>query len=157
HWILLAVVIGLVALAANALGAYVYFYDASHANRIAKGVSIAGVDVGGLRAEAARERVSQRLVPHFNRRFLLPPEDRRFWIAPSRVGLHIDVDRMVTEALKTSRDGNLVDRFLREYRHRPLNRNIPLRIAYRASAVEQIVSRVAKTLNEDPKSAEVTA
>jgi lipoprotein-anchoring transpeptidase ErfK/SrfK len=157
RWILLAVAIGLLALAANALGAWMYFYDASRSDRIAKGVTIAGVDVSGLRAEAARERVSQRLVPHFNRRFLLAAEDRRFWIAPRRVGLRIDVDRMVTEAVKASRDGNIVDRFLREYRHRSLHRNIPLRIAYRAAAVEQIVSRVAKTLNEEPKSAELTA
>jgi lipoprotein-anchoring transpeptidase ErfK/SrfK len=157
RWILLAVAIGLVALAANGLGAWVYFYDASRSDRIAQGITIAGVDVGGLRAQAARERVSQRLVPHFNRRFLLAAEDRQFWITPTRVGLHIDVDRMVTEAVRASREGNLVDRFLREYRHRPLHQNVPLRIAYRGAAVRQIVARVAKTLHEDPGSASLKA
>jgi lipoprotein-anchoring transpeptidase ErfK/SrfK len=156
-WILLAVVIALVALAANALGAYVYFYDASHSDRIAKGVTIAGIDVGGLRADAARERVRQRLVPDLHRRFLLASDDRRFWIKPSRVGLRVDVDRMVTDAVRASRDGNLVDRFMREYRHRPLHRNIPLRIAYRQAAVRQIVARVARTLHEDPKEARIRA
>jgi lipoprotein-anchoring transpeptidase ErfK/SrfK len=88
---------------------------------------------------------------------MLASEDRRFWIAPSRVGLRVDVDRMVTAAVRLSRDGNLVDRFLREYRHRPLHRNVALRIAYREAAVQGIVARVATTLHEDPKEARIRA
>jgi lipoprotein-anchoring transpeptidase ErfK/SrfK len=48
--------------AASAGGAYAYFWDRSNADVIATGVTIAGVDVGSLRAVQARALLDARLV-----------------------------------------------------------------------------------------------
>jgi hypothetical protein len=47
-----------------AAGGGVYAYDSGRETRIAKGISIDSVDVGGLEASAARDRLrAQRLEP----------------------------------------------------------------------------------------------
>src|SRR5262249_7457759 len=60
-------------------------------------------------------------------------------------------------AVRVSRDGSLADRFLREVRHRPVNRDIPLQIAYDQPRVQRIVSSVARLLHVDPESARLKA
>src|SRR5438105_1145028 len=67
-----AVLLGTLALAVNAAAAAVYFYDASQAHTVARGVTIAGIDVGGLSDGKARARLERQLVPRARRTLAIP-------------------------------------------------------------------------------------
>ena len=55
------VLIGVLVLGAGAL----YAYDHGHRDKIAKGVAVAGIDVGGLSAAQARARLDREYLPRF--------------------------------------------------------------------------------------------
>ncbi len=150
-----AVALGLLVLGVNAVAAYVYFYDRSHADRLAKGVTIAGIDVGGLRADAARTRIQRRLVPRLERPFALAYRGRRFVIEPVAAGLSVDVDRMVDTALRQTRHDDLLHRFLRDVRGRPLHASVPLKAAYSPGSVSRFVRRIARSVDRPARSARV--
>src|SRR4051794_10963627 len=90
--------LGIVAFAVNAAAAAAYLYDDSRADTIARGVTVAGVQVGGLTASQARTRLQRDLVPRLEQPIALTWQDKRFVVDPPRARLDVDLDRMVRQA-----------------------------------------------------------
>jgi L,D-transpeptidase catalytic domain/Putative peptidoglycan binding domain len=152
-----AVLLGTLALAVNAAAAAVYFYDAAQAHTVALGVTIAGIDVGGLSEGKARARLERELVPRLRRPLALTWRGRRFVVDPQRAGLAVDVDRMVADAVAAGRTGSLLERFARDIRNRRLHAAIPLRAAYSPASVQRFVRNVARNVDRPARSARVVA
>src|SRR4051795_10033616 len=79
--------LGIVAFAVNAAAAAAYLYDDSRADTIARGVTVAGVQVGGLPASQARMRLQRELVPRLEQPIALTWQDKRFVVDPRRARL----------------------------------------------------------------------
>jgi lipoprotein-anchoring transpeptidase ErfK/SrfK len=152
-----ALALGTLAVAVNAAAAFVYVDDAGRAHTVARGVTVAGIDVGGLPAERARARLRQALVPRLERPLTLTWRGHRFAVDPRRAGLEVGVDRMVADAVAASRRGSLLGRFARDARGRGLPLAIPLRAAYSADSIDRFVERVARTVDRPARSARVAA
>jgi lipoprotein-anchoring transpeptidase ErfK/SrfK len=158
QWVITgAVALGGVAAALNAAAATAYFYDSAHSDTIGTDVTIAGIDVSGLSASAARQRLETVLVPRLEQPLQLFYGGRRFSINPKHARLAVDVDRMVNEAVAASRDGNLIERFVRQVRGTPVNARIRIRAAYTQASVHRFVADVARKVDERPHSAKVIA
>jgi len=156
RWVVVVLVLVGVLFAASVAGATtVYFYDQARSDKLADGVVIAGVDVSGLKTDVAEARVRQALLPPLQTPIELTYGDQRFVIRPDKAGLRVDVSGMVARALEATRDGNVIDRFLREVRNRPLNLNVPLSAAYSQSSVEAFSRWVGRRLGDPAKSASV--
>jgi lipoprotein-anchoring transpeptidase ErfK/SrfK len=156
RWVFVILVLTGVLVAASVAGATtVYFYDHARSDRLADGVVIAGVDVSGLKRDVAAVRVRRALLPRLQAPFELTFRGRRFVIRPTHAGLSVDVDGMVARALTASRDGNVLDRFLREVRDRPLNLRVPLRAGYSRASIEAFSRWVGRRLKEPASSASV--
>ena len=85
-----------------------YAYDSSRDDRIAEGVTVAGVDVGGMRADAAASKLPrERSGPASSARCACAVAGRRFKLTAERAHLVADIDGMVDEAVDRSRDGVL--------------------------------------------------
>ena len=79
------------------------------AGRIHHGVSIAGVDVGGLTEREAEARLRRR-VELLNSRpvfFFGPDRSLRYWLDPHDVAWRPQVERSVAEAMRIGREGGL--------------------------------------------------
>src|SRR4051794_34744806 len=87
-----------------------YSYDSGRENLIAKGVTIAGIDVGGMQREAATQLLQRRLADPLERPIAVKAEHHRFHLSKARSGLTTDVGGMVAEAVTASRQGNLLQR-----------------------------------------------
>ena len=148
----LATVIGL---GLTAVGAYAYSWSRDHEGMIADGVTIAGIDVGGLRADQARELVDSRLGEQLGRPVQLVYGDHRFTVRPARAGLNVDVAKMVDDAVAASRRGGLARRLWRDVRGRKLDRSVSLRAAVSSAHVETVVDHVARVLDRPAKNAAV--
>jgi hypothetical protein len=140
-------------IALTAGGAYAYYWDRGHSDVIAPGVTVAGLDVGGMHAADARALVEQRLGEQLRRPVSLVYDAHRFTIRPSRAGLRFDSGRMVADALAVSRAGGLVHRLTRDLQGRKVMRTIPLRAALSKDHVTTVVDRVARTLDRPAKNA----
>jgi lipoprotein-anchoring transpeptidase ErfK/SrfK len=142
-------------LAASGGAASLYLYDHGRATTIAKGVTVAGVDVGGLEVPAARARVESELGARLRRSVTLVTDRHEFTVRPAAAGLQVDVARMIDDALAASRRGSLWHRAIRDLRGRPVAAAIPLRAALSQAHVETVVDHVASVLDRPAKNAQV--
>ena len=142
-------------IALSAGGAYAYFWDQSRADLIAGGVRVAGIDVGGLRAPAARRLLEAELGRRLSKPVRLVYRRHGFTVRPRHAGLRIDAAHMVEAAIDVSRQGDLAHRFLRDVRGRRLHESIPLAAALSTVHVETLADHVAQVLDRPARNARV--
>jgi lipoprotein-anchoring transpeptidase ErfK/SrfK len=133
-----------------------YGYDTSRDDLIADGVSVAGVDVGGMRADAAAERLRALLGPALERPVRVAVAGQRFKLTSKRSHLVADVDGMVDEALEVTRDGGLPARVWRGLTGGKVNQELEARVSYSDVAVKRFVRRVRRTVDRPPRDADVS-
>ena len=109
---LIFVAVLLVALLAGAVAAVAY--DNSRDDLITSGVTVAGVDVGGMRAGEARRVVAAQLRDPLSRPVVVRHGRQRFRLSAEDAGVRADVDGMIDQAVEASRDGNIVTRVARD-------------------------------------------
>jgi lipoprotein-anchoring transpeptidase ErfK/SrfK len=143
----------LLALVGGAVGAYAY--DSSREDRIAEGVTVAGVDVGGMQVDQARRAVARRLEEPLREPISVARAGRRFNLSAEDAGVKADVAGMVDDALEESRDGNIITRVARDLGGGEENVRVAARISYDEEAVAALVARVEKRMNRPAKDAEV--
>ncbi|HEY2371653.1 MAG TPA: L,D-transpeptidase/peptidoglycan binding protein [Gaiellaceae bacterium] len=152
-WVVTGVLLALAGIAVSGAGASAYFWDRSRADVIAKGVTVGGVDVGGLRAPQARQLLAARFAARLRRPVELIRGAQTFTLRPASAGLTLDVGRMVDDAVAASRSGGLWRRLNRELRGRQLHVAIPLRAALSQPHLERIAQRIARVIDTPSKSA----
>jgi lipoprotein-anchoring transpeptidase ErfK/SrfK len=151
------VLLAIAAVALSAGGAYAYFRESGRADVLASGVTVAGIDVGGLRAAQAQALLEQRLVRPLRRPLRLTYGRHAFTVDPARAGLHVDVAAMVGRALAASRDGGLARRFLRDLQGSPVHAAVPIDATVERTALDRYVDGVASVVDRPAKPAYVVA
>ena len=145
--------VSLVLLAAG--GAAVFAYDASRADVIARGISVGGVDVGGLTPSEARARLARELGPRFDRPLVVAYRGERFTVSPEELRVRPSVDAMVDAALARSRRGNVVSRVVRELRDELVHAELPARVTYSRAALDRLADVAARKLDRPARDARV--
>jgi lipoprotein-anchoring transpeptidase ErfK/SrfK len=151
-WFILVAVV-LFVLIGGAVAAFAY--DSSREDLIAEGVTIAGVDVGGMRAAEARALVKRELQEPLEQPIAVRRGKTRFRLSAQDAGVKADVGGMVDEALRVSRDGSIFSRVARDVTGGEEDAQVSPRVSYSSQAVEQLVERVEGKLNRPARDAEV--
>jgi lipoprotein-anchoring transpeptidase ErfK/SrfK len=147
----LAAVLVLVLLVAGA-----YAYDSSQKDKIADGVTIAGVDVGGLESEQAAAAVRHQLLVPL-RHSLIVGFDGRTWDLPGgKLRVRANVEEAVEEALDDSRDGGLPGRLVRYVTGGNVDKEVSAHVTYSQRAINRFVRRVAAHVDREAKNATVS-
>ena len=133
----------------------VYAYDSARDDLVADGVSAGGVDIGGLRADEARERLEKELARPLARPLWIRHGSERVRLSAKRARLTADIEGMLQEALEKSRDGNVLSRTIRDLKGDELHAELPPRVSYSKKAVKRLVSSIAMRVNRKPVNAEV--
>ncbi len=150
-FILLASLLGL--LIFGSVG--VYAVDAAGEDTIAEGITVAGVDVGGMKTDEAREAVAQQVEAPLQKTVRVTYRKRSFKFDPQRAKVRADVDAMVDEAIDKTRDGNMFSRVVRNITGGEVNADIPVKVTYDQGTVERLVKRVERKLERKPADAKV--
>ena len=150
-FILVAVL--LLALVGGAVAAYAY--DSSRDDVIAHGITVAGVDVGGMHVTQARRTIARELRAPLERPISVVHAGQRFSLSARDAGVHADVSGMVDEALAKSRSGNIISRVARDITGGEENAQVPARVTYDQQAIDALVKRVGNRLNRAARDAEV--
>ena len=143
----------LVVLVGGAVAAYAY--DSSRENLIAEGVTVAGMDVGGLEADQARRLVTRELQEPLQRPIVVRRAKRRFRLSAQEASVKADVGGMVDEALERSRDGSIFTRVARDLTGGEEQAEVPARVSYDQRAVTDLLRRVRAGVNRKARDAEV--
>ncbi len=154
HRSFIAVALGLVILLGGA-GA-VLAYDASQEHTIANGVTIGGVDVGGMSVQTATAKLRAAYARRLSRPLVITYRDRRFVLRPRSVHLSVDVAGSVQQALDRSRQDNLLVRTFRSITGGRIHASIDPDLRYAEPAVLRLVHHVSRTLYVAPHDASVS-
>jgi lipoprotein-anchoring transpeptidase ErfK/SrfK len=151
----IAALIAVLVLIAVVGGAYAY--DSSQKDKIADGVTISGIDVGGLNAEAAAAKVRHKLLSPL-RHSLKVSFDGQTWTLPGkRLEIHADIDAAVEEAIEDSQEGGFPSRLVRYVTSGEVEESITPKVVYSHRAINRFVRRVAEEVNREPENADVEA
>jgi len=133
--------------------AALYLYDRGQRDTIAKGVKIAGIDVGGMSTKAAREKVRGDLTARLQQPIVVAYGKRRFTLHPSTAKVGYDVQATVDEAIARSREGNIIGRSWRSLTGGSVHANLAPKVTYSRPVVRRFVEGVVKELNRAPQDA----
>src|SRR5689334_703060 len=135
---------------------WLYSYDQGRKDTIAKGVTIAGFDVGGMKRSEATALLQRRLADKLERPVVVVAHHHRFRLSTQRSQVRTDVGGMVAEAVDASRQGNLVQRSWRALTGGEVHKTVALKLSYNDRAVRSIVRHIARRINRAPRDASVT-
>jgi lipoprotein-anchoring transpeptidase ErfK/SrfK len=149
------IVVALVVLLLGGLVAGAYAYDSGRDDLIAEGVTVGGVDVGGMRVTEAQAVLERELLRPLDRSLVVKRDDRRFKLTAREARIAADVKGMAASALERSRDGSIVTRVWRGLTAAKVPATLPAEITYSKDAVGRLVRRVQKATDVAPVNAEL--
>ena len=133
----------------------VYVWDSTNKNVIAEGVTIGGVDVGGLEEDAARSQVRTNLVAPLEKTLTVTYGKEDFELTAKELDVRTDIDGMVDEALRVSQDGGLPGRTWRAVTGEDVVHSIEPKLKYSDEEVDQFVNHIGNVIDRDPVDASI--
>jgi lipoprotein-anchoring transpeptidase ErfK/SrfK len=156
RWAPLLIPTTLVAVLAGGSAIAATVYDHGHRDRIAPGVHVGAVDVGGLRAAEARARVAASLKTPLSRRVTVKAGDRHFHLTARQLHEQVNVGALVDQAVALSHHGSLLSRTLHGIRHTPVRASVPVAISFSQPALKTLAARVGAAVDHAAVDAVVT-
>ena len=132
-----------------------FWWDTTYENTISEGVTIGGVDVGGLEAPDAASQVRSNLVAPLDKEVVVRHDGTTYELNPDKISIRADVDGMIDEALRVSQDGGILSRTWRRLSGEEVDHSIEPKIAYSKEAVDQFVETIAADIDAEPVDATV--
>jgi hypothetical protein len=137
------------------LTASAFAYDSARNDRVADGVRVAGVDVGGLGRADAETKLRRDLERRLARPVRVAIAGRRFRLTPERAALVVDVGAMAQDAIDRGRSGGLPARIWRDVSGGHVDADLPTDVSYSDRAVRRFVRRVAGGVDRAPRDASI--
>jgi lipoprotein-anchoring transpeptidase ErfK/SrfK len=149
-------VIGSVLAVIAVLAVAMLIYDHARRDRIAKGVTIDGIAVGGLSDAAARAKIQRQLVGPLNEPVTVRSGHHRWILGPRQAGLTVNVQALVAQALSASREGSIFTRTFRDLFGGSVERDVRLHVGYSLGAVKALTAKVRSGVDRAPRDATVS-
>jgi len=132
-----------------------YAYDSTQKDEIADGVTIGGVDVGGLGESEAAEKVQRKLLAPLKHSLRVGFDGETWELSGEQLKIRADIDAAVEEAVEDSQEGGLPGRLVRYVSGGDVEESITPEVEYSVPAVNRFVRRVAEDINQEPENADV--
>jgi lipoprotein-anchoring transpeptidase ErfK/SrfK len=129
----------------------VVIIDAANADRIADGIRVGTVDVGGLDKAAASKKVAA-IAPAVRRPVTLTYRSRRYVLHPDGVQMRLDVAGTVEAARRRGREG---DPFSRVLGGGGVDASVAPRIAYSRPELQAFLDRVVRRVDRPARDADI--
>jgi lipoprotein-anchoring transpeptidase ErfK/SrfK len=150
-------VAGVLALTSAGVAYAALRYERARSHLVMPGVTIEGIDVGGMSREAAVAAVAAEADRQLSSPLTVTVAGKTWQVTPGRLGQGADIDTAVDEALVAGTDLGLWSRFWHRYRSEPLGVDLPL--AYDVSgetAIRSFVDGIARKVAVAPTDAALT-
>jgi lipoprotein-anchoring transpeptidase ErfK/SrfK len=134
-----------------------YAVDRANSDKIADGVRVGGISIGGLSTDQARHRLEKKLVGPLDKPVTVTFEGKKYVLSQQRLQLHADVSGMVDAALAASRSGGFPARVWRYTTGGSVDREITPEITYSSKALDEFVNQVAHEIDRPAQDATIAA
>src|SRR4051794_25101983 len=132
-----------------------YAYDSSQKDKIAEGITVAGVDVGGMDEAEAIAAVQRQLLAPLRHSLVVSFDGDRWTLPGRKLKLHADVEDAIAQAIDDSQSGGFPGRLLPYLSGGEVDKGISADVTYSKRAVNRFVRRVADEVNREPRNADV--
>src|ERR1700712_1888977 len=143
-----AVLVLIVALVGGA-----YAYDSSQKDKIADGVTVAGVDVGGMDQGEAEAAVRHHLLEPLRHSLKVSYDGESWKLDGAKLKVRADVSDAVEKAVEESQEGGLPSRLVRYVTGGEVDAKIGAGVAYSQRAINRFVRHVAEEIDREPVNA----
>jgi len=133
-----------------------YAIDRVNSDKIADGIQIGGIDVGGMSADQARNRVHARLVKPLDKPVTATYNGTKYVLNPDKLQIRADIDGMIDAALRASQSGGFPTRVWRYTTGGSVDREIAPHITYSSKAIDEFVDNVASDVNTPAQDATIS-
>jgi lipoprotein-anchoring transpeptidase ErfK/SrfK len=137
------------------LAVAVKLYDDGRRDVIAKGVTVGGVDVGGLSHDAARAKLRRVILDPLRRTVVVDHGSKSWRLTAREAKVATNLDATVDDALARSRAGNILQRTYRNVRGERLNTRLEPQVTYSDAAIIRLLDRVRRAIDRPSMNATV--
>ena len=148
-------VLAVLAVLLAAAGGSLAWADHKAAGRLADGITVAGVDVGGLEEDAAVAKLERELGEPAQRTLRVKADGQTFRLSAERAGMRLAFREAVRRAHGESRDASLPQRAWREITGGSLRHDEPAAATVDRVAIDRFVARIGRTVERDAVDADV--
>ncbi|MDX6678691.1 MAG: L,D-transpeptidase ErfK/SrfK [Solirubrobacteraceae bacterium] len=134
----------------------VFAYDSSRDDKIANGVRVGIVDVGGLSAAAARDKLRAALLAKLQRPLVVVAGETRFPLTAREAHIAADIDMIVADAVRAGREGSILTRTWRGLTGGEVDATITPQVTYSRPAVQRLVDKVRVKMSRKPVDAGIS-
>lgn len=131
-------------------------YGFSHSNQIYEGVSVGGIEVGGMSRSEARATVADTFAGAAFSPVLLVSGDKQFYFNPYASGIDVDTERSLDAAFAYGRSGSIWSR-TQEWAGALLHgHDVPMQLELDTDRIDATLQGAANELVRDPQPAYLT-
>jgi L,D-transpeptidase catalytic domain/Putative peptidoglycan binding domain len=131
----------------------IYAYDSGRQNQIAKGITVGGVPVGGMKEAAARAKLRRAVLEPLNRPVVAHYQGHAYKLTPAQAKVGVDIDGSISQAIQRSRSGNILARTARNLQGKRIDEDIKLDIAYNHRSITHLVKRISSKIDRPARDA----
>ncbi len=151
----LLVVLAVLGLTGGGVTYAAFRYDHSHSDEILPGVKIGGVDVGGMTRDQAVAAVRAEAETRLSSSVRISAADQSWTATSQQLGVHVDIDSAVDQALAVSDGYSMFGRLVRRIRQEPVNKDIALEWRYGAAKVRSFLAGISDGLASRARNASI--
>ena len=137
------------------MAAVAFAWDASRANTIAKGVTVVGIDVGGMTRAEAKRKIQAEVAKPLDKPVVAVFDGTKYKLRPKKLDFEVDIDGMVDSAIDASRQASIPTRVWRDLTGQTVNRHIGPQVSYNDDGITDFIGKVEEAINRDPVDASV--
>jgi lipoprotein-anchoring transpeptidase ErfK/SrfK len=131
-------------------GAGVYAYDNARADKVGKGVTVDGISLQGLTAAEAHAKLDRLIIQPLKRPIVVHHDTSTWSLGAREARIAVDVDTIVDNAVKRSRDGNIFARTVRNLTGKSLDADIKPTVTYSDAAIVRMLDKIRKGVDRKP-------
>jgi lipoprotein-anchoring transpeptidase ErfK/SrfK len=143
--LVIAITAFLAVLVAAAVGVVVY--DHGRQDTIGKGVTIGGVDVSGMKRDAAAAKLRRQILEPLNQTISVDHGSQHWTLSAREAKVATNLDATVDDALKRSRQGSILTRTWRGLTGKQVNLRVQPAVTYSDQAIVRLLDRVRRSVN----------
>jgi lipoprotein-anchoring transpeptidase ErfK/SrfK len=129
------------------LGAATLLYDHGHRDTIAHGVTVGGVDVGGLTHGEATAKLRKQILEPLSAAIVVDHGKQRWRLTAREARVTTNLDATVDEALARSREGNVLQRSFRGVTGKKVDAHLEPAVTFSDAAVIRLLDRVRHSVD----------
>lgn len=138
-----------------ALFMVLFVQDIALSGKIFPGVTVACNAVAGMSRDQAKAAITNTVVTKISEPLVFTHGEQKYKLDLGKIGLAVDVDKMVDEAFKKGKRQFFLTRMWRRFMNKPLSADIPVLLKYDQAGLKGFIAGIAENLDYAARSASV--